>query len=198
MQDEVSQKVAGALRLNLTAAAEARWRKRYTSNAGAYDYYLKGMRSLDRRGVTRDRKPDVMNSVEMFRKAIELDPNYALAHAQLADAYAWLAVVADPDPKWLAAYREELSRAESLDSELAETRIARYELLWSSYEGFNMAEAIRVLREADKLDPTAVHQELGVLYSHVGLEGPAIREFERRSVSTTLRHRPSAFSERPR
>lgn len=179
MQDQVSQKVAGALRLKLSGEAAARWNKRYTSNPEAYEYYLKGMRSFDRRGITSDWKPELLNAATMFQRAIQLDSNYALAHARLANVYAFLAVLVDPDPKWLQAAIDELARAEALDSGLAETHIVRYELLWSHYEGFQVAEAIRQLREAAKIDPNASHSDLALLYHHVGLEEPSLREMER-------------------
>ncbi|HWQ03345.1 MAG TPA: protein kinase [Candidatus Nitrosotenuis sp.] len=179
LQDKISEQVSGALRLKLSPSEQVRFRKRYTSNPEAYEFYLKGMRSYDRRGVIKNSAPVLLEAMEMLRQAIALDPNYALARAQLASVYAYMGVLLEPDGPWIDLAHEQLRRAEALDPELPQIHVARYELLWSAQEGFRLAEAARELRIAAQLDPNAGQGELGLLYAHIGLEAAAIREADK-------------------
>jgi len=84
IQNEVAEKIAGSLSAHLTAADHKDLQKKYTENAEAYNYYLKGRYFWD------NRTPVSFDSAEYnFKKAIELDPNYSLAYAGLADLYPY-------------------------------------------------------------------------------------------------------------
>ncbi|UCE55783.1 MAG: tetratricopeptide repeat protein [Desulfobacterales bacterium] len=78
LQDEVTQKVVYALAIKLTKGEEERLTQRYTENLEAYDYTLRGLDYYFR--FTKDAHA---LALKMFEKAIELDPEYALA-------YSWL------------------------------------------------------------------------------------------------------------
>lgn len=179
IQDTVAQQVAARLRLHLNPTQQMRLAKRHTSNAVAYEYYLKGMYSLDQRGWSIDGKPQMEATIELFKQAINADPQYALAHAQLAFAYVWMAVFIELDPVWIEYARQEIRQAEALDSQLAETRVARHLILWSAYEGYQNEAAIRELLLAQQLNPSIGNLELGVIYWHNGLEDQADRALQR-------------------
>ncbi|MGH9968891.1 MAG: protein kinase domain-containing protein [Pyrinomonadaceae bacterium] len=178
IQDEVAQQVAARLRLRLNPTQQMRLAKRYTSNTAAYEYYVKGMYSLDQRGWYIEDKPQMEATIALFKQAISADPQYALAHAQLAYAYAWMAMSIEQNPVWVEYARQEIRQAEALDSQLAETHVARHLILWSAYEGFQTEAAIRELLLAQQLNPGIGHLELGVLYWHIGLEDHASRELQ--------------------
>ncbi|HJZ13566.1 MAG TPA: protein kinase, partial [Acidobacteriota bacterium] len=72
VQDDISEKIASALRLTLTKAAP----KRPTKNLQAYDYYLQGKYFSNMRY-----EDDVNQAIPLLEKAIALDPQFALAHA---------------------------------------------------------------------------------------------------------------------
>ena len=179
IQDEVAQQVAARLRLQLNPTQQMRLAKRYTSNTVAYEYYVKGMYSLDQRGWSIEDKPQMEATIALFKQAISADPQYALAHAQLAYAYAWMAIFIELDPVWVGYARQEMRQAEALDSQLAETHVARHLILWSAYEGYQTEAAIHELLLAQQLNPSIGHLELGVLYWHIGLEDQASRELLR-------------------
>ena len=86
VQDTVAQQVASRLRLQLDASQQAQLTKQYTSNPVAYEFYLKGAYNFDQR--MRDPAQMMDSTISFYKKAIEADPNFALAHAQLAYAYA--------------------------------------------------------------------------------------------------------------
>ena len=137
-QDTISQQVASRLRLHLTAAQHARLSKRPTSNALAYDYYTRGVYNYDQRGRGPAARDQNEATIELFKKALAADPNYALAHAKLAHAYAFHAVFIVPDEqeKWISLAMDEINRADAIDAQLPETHLARALVLYSNVSGF--------------------------------------------------------------
>ncbi len=86
LEAEISADLSEKLRLRLTGEEKKKLVKRYTENTEAYHLYLKG------RYFTNKRTTDwIKKGIEHFQQAIDLDPNYALAYAGLADAYSFLA-----------------------------------------------------------------------------------------------------------
>jgi eukaryotic-like serine/threonine-protein kinase len=86
LQDEIAAEISDKLRLHLTGEERQKLLKRYTDNTAAYHLYLKG------RYYVGKRTPDwIRKGIEHFQQAIDLDPNYALAYAGLAEAYGFLA-----------------------------------------------------------------------------------------------------------
>jgi serine/threonine protein kinase len=180
IQDNVAQQVASQLRLQLDPSQQARLTKRYTSNPVAYDFYLKGVFSFDQR-ITLG-KAQWEATADFFKQAIEADPNFALAHAQLAYVYAVWAVFHEPTiPLWSERAKEEINKAEALDPQLAEIHLARFQLLFSSNEGYQLEAAVREVLQARQLNPNVGHGELGYLFLHLGLEDLAARELMRGS-----------------
>ena len=179
IQDTVAQQLASRLRLRLDPAQQARLNKRSTSNLIAYEYYVRGVYNLDRRSFGKDAKPQMEATIDYFKKAIETDPDYALAHAQLANAYIWMANFIEEEAVWAERAREEINRADALDPQLAETHVARHYLLGSAYEGWQTEAAVRELLLAQRLNPNVGHVELGSIYYHLGLEDLGDRAYQR-------------------
>lgn len=179
IQDTVAQQVASRLRMRLDPAQQARLNKHSTLNLIAYEYYVRGVYSLDQRGFGDDAKPQMEATIDYFKKAIEADPDYALAHAQLANAYIWMANFIEEQAVWAERAREEINRADALDPQLAETHVARHYLLGSAYEGWQTEAAVRELLLAQKLNPNVGYVELGSIYYHLGLEDLGDRAYQR-------------------
>jgi eukaryotic-like serine/threonine-protein kinase len=86
LQEEISREISSKLRLKLSGEEKKKLIKRYTDDTEAYHLYLKG------RYYNNKRTPEwIRKGIEHFQKAIDLDPNYAVAYAGLADSYAFLA-----------------------------------------------------------------------------------------------------------
>ncbi|HSK74523.1 MAG TPA: protein kinase [Pyrinomonadaceae bacterium] len=85
--EDIAEDISEQLRLKLTGEEKKKLAKRYTKNTEAYQLYLKG-----RYFVTTKRTEEwIKKGIECFQKAIELDPNYALAYSGIAEAYGFLA-----------------------------------------------------------------------------------------------------------
>jgi tetratricopeptide (TPR) repeat protein len=178
IQDTVAQQVASHLRLQLDASQRAQLTKRYTSNPIAYDFYLKAAFAIDQR--MGDPTPHLKTAIEFFKRAIDADPNFAQAHAQLANTYLRLGVFMETtQPGWVERAKEELNRAQELDPQLAETHLARFQLLYSQFEGWQAEAAAREARLANQLNPNVGHEDLAYIYDHLGLEDLAAREIAR-------------------
>jgi tetratricopeptide (TPR) repeat protein len=94
VQEEIARAIAGALRVELTGEDEAALADRGTESIDAYNSYLLG------RYYWNKRTPDgLWSAVEAFEEAIELDPDYALAYAGLADAYSIMASYGNEAPR---------------------------------------------------------------------------------------------------
>jgi TolB-like protein/Flp pilus assembly protein TadD len=115
IQSDVAQSIAMALRAQLSAEVKERIERRPTDSLEAYDYYLKG-----REYYYRYRKQDNEHAVELFKRALELDPAYALAYAGLGDAYSQRAGRFGMEPGWLDSAIEASERAISIDPQSAE------------------------------------------------------------------------------
>jgi len=85
VQQEIVQQITDKLMLRLNGEEQTRLTKRYTDNSEAYQLYLKGRYSWNRR------PRGLLDGIKYFEQAIEKDPNYALAYSGLADCYAALA-----------------------------------------------------------------------------------------------------------
>src|SRR5437016_1730666 len=101
-QDEVVEKIVGALAVNLTYGEAKRLRRRGTASVEAYETWLRARECLNR--STRD---GVAQAKTIYRRAIELDPNFAVAHAGLT-----LALIADYVSDWAEDPAQALDEAE--------------------------------------------------------------------------------------
>jgi len=174
VEDSVAQQVASHLRLKL----DPQLARRPTANPVAYEFYLRGLHHFDQRMSLTDAQR--ASTIDFFLKAIEADPDFALAHAELANVYASYAVFGlSVDPSLADKARREIERAEALDPELAEIALARSQLLPSRYEGFQSEAAVKVILAAQKRNPTVGYGELGYLYGHLGLPDLAERALAR-------------------
>ena len=84
VQDDVTRRIVDALKVTLSPAENARLTAGGTSSMDAYDYVLRGRELL--LGKTKNRET-FEQSIKLFMRALELDPNYSKAYAALSMAY---------------------------------------------------------------------------------------------------------------
>jgi TolB-like protein/Tfp pilus assembly protein PilF len=158
VQEEIAREISENLRLKLTGAERQQLAKRPTENIKAFQYYIQGRGYISRR--TRE---DLLTAIRYFEKAIEEDPNYALAYAGLADAYGTLGFYGYISPIEGRRKEEEAARkALTLDENLAEAHAA----LGAAYMVFapcDFSLGDRELRHAIELSPS-----LALAHSYFG------------------------------
>jgi len=115
IQSEVAQAIADRLRANLTKDEKKKIEKAPTNNTEAYQYYLQGHQLSTSFWETMDTEY-FENSIAMFKKAIEIDPNYAVAHAGLADHYNTYFNYIKEDSQFIFLQNKEIERAWEIDS----------------------------------------------------------------------------------
>ena len=180
IEDKVAQRVATRLQLHIDSTQQAALNRSYPTSPVAYEFYIKGIFSLDQRGYGKEAMPQMQITIDFLKKAIEADPQYALAHAQLGFAYIWTAsFIETTEPKWADLARNEIKQAQELGPNLAETHVANAVVLWSAYGGFQTDAAIRESLLARQLNPNYSSPDLAALYGHIGLEDQAARELQR-------------------
>jgi tetratricopeptide (TPR) repeat protein len=82
LQSEVAHAITDQVRIELTPQQEARLKRARRADPEALEFYLQGIQRLN------FGNPKV--AIELFRRAIKEDPDYAPAHAGLATAYGWM------------------------------------------------------------------------------------------------------------
>ena len=87
VQDEISKSISETLKVKLTGGPQEKAKKDQPTNLEAYEYYMKGMHFIKSKFVISFQEEDFQAGVEMFEKAVEIDPSYALAYFGLGWAY---------------------------------------------------------------------------------------------------------------
>jgi adenylate cyclase len=162
IQDDIAQSITDALQMALTPKERRAIQNVATSNAGAYDYYLRGRSYM----YTMTRS-DYEHASRMFEQAIDLDAKYALAYAGLADAYAHMFRYADGSRENAEKAREASEKAVSLDPDSSEARASRGMAMFINED---YAEAEREFEKAIELNPNLfeAYYYFGLAYSSQG------------------------------
>jgi eukaryotic-like serine/threonine-protein kinase len=158
VQEEIAKQISEKLRLKLSGAEGQQLAKRPTENLKAFQYYMQGLSSAQRR--TRE---DLLTAISYYDRAIEEDRNYALAYAGLADAYANLGAYGYIAPIDGTRKTEKAAReAVALDENLAEAHAA-LALANIAFAPSNFQLGDRELRRAIELSPS-----LALAHSYLG------------------------------
>jgi adenylate cyclase len=120
IQDDIAQSIVEALQVTLTPKERRAMQYVATSNPEAYDYYLKGRQYFYAMTAT-----DFQHAIEMYNKAIELDPNYAIAFAGIADAWSHMYRFAEATQENVNKALEASETAIVLDPDSAEGHASR-------------------------------------------------------------------------
>ena len=161
LQEEIARDVAEKLRSRLTGDQQKQMARGGTANSEAYQFYAKGRYYWALRGADNIKK-----SIKYFQEAIEADPNYALAQAGLADAYAVAPGFGVMTPQQASHDGESAARrAVALDDSLSEAHAALANILASE---MHLAEAEQEYSRALRLNNNnaAAHYLYGFISLH--------------------------------
>ncbi len=142
LQDEVTQEIVRALAVKLTEAEKVRLGRASTGVLEAYDLVLRGHE--ERQRTTREGNAEARR---LFMKALELDPQYARAYAELSWTYlqSWQ-FLWSTDPESLEHAREFAERAIALNDTLVNACDALGQIyLWKKEHDRAIAQAERAV-----------------------------------------------------
>ena len=180
IQDEIAAAVVAALKVQMSGAQSASARR--TANTDAYNEYLLGKRAYRTPTVA-----SLTSSVEAFRRAVSLDPNFSAAYAALAESQLYLAAtrsqghLLNSDMEFKRAL-DDTTRAITLDSELAEGYAARGMVRIRMWDWTGAETDLSKAVELDPRDTTArrrygrVLADIGRLSEAIATERLAIKE----------------------
>jgi TolB-like protein/Flp pilus assembly protein TadD len=173
IQEQVAQQIVEALKLKLSFSEKVSLTKRQTLNAQAYDLYLRGQEQLYR--LT---KRSVEYAIQLFEKAIELDPRYAAAYAGCSSAYGQMYQLISREERFRELAQELSFKALMYDNNLPEA----YRAMGLSYFLWGkLNEATASCTKAVEIDPDdfIAHWTLGRIYFTEGKLDQALELFRR-------------------
>jgi TolB-like protein/Tfp pilus assembly protein PilF len=158
IQEEIARSIAGQLQLHLREPSDRLQTRRHSQATEAYCLYLTGRYFWNKR--TRE---GFERAIDAWQQALQIDPNYALAHAGIADAYSLLGYFGYLHPQ--DAYRrsgEAARRAIEIDDTLAEAHTSLGDV--ALHCGWQLGRCEHELATAVALEPgySRVHH----LFSH--------------------------------
>jgi DNA-binding winged helix-turn-helix (wHTH) protein/TolB-like protein/Tfp pilus assembly protein PilF len=174
IQDSISNNVVRSLALNLTSDERKQLGRHYTTNVAAYDSYLMGLYFWNKRS-----KEGLEKAIDYFGRAVQQDPNFALAYALMTDCYylqVYYGYNAASDT--IGNAKAAADRALLLDDSVAEAHVARAMVHCLKHEPRPSMES---LRHALELNPNLAmaHLRYGWSLCAFGQLNDAVREMKR-------------------
>jgi DNA-binding winged helix-turn-helix (wHTH) protein len=161
--------VAAVTRLGASESASAGTALAATTDARAYDLYIRGKVKAGSENAA-----DNAVAIQALEAAVAIDPFFAEGFAQLARAYNTRAFKFSSHSEG-KVFRENadvaVEKALDLNPDLAEAHFARGLILWTNFKGWPHEQAIKAFKRSLELNPRAdeTHHQLSMVYSHVGL-----------------------------
>jgi len=182
IQEEIARNIAHALQVTLSPQEKGALEKAPTRHVQAYDYYLRG-----RSFYYRYDKKDIEFALQLFTRAIEIDPEYALAWSGLADCWSYIYLYSERKDEVRRQAEAAGRRAVELDPESAQAQASRAVALSI---GGHREEAERGFETAVRFDPNLF--EAWYFYArHVFVNGDLERTV--RYYAEAQRVRPDDF-----
>jgi serine/threonine protein kinase/TolB-like protein/Tfp pilus assembly protein PilF len=174
IQSDISREIADKLHPRLTLSEQKQLVRHETGNSVAYELLLKG-RFYRAKGGTESRK----RAVEYFNEAINVDPNYALAYAELSFTYRILVGSGSLDPSEFTPKAEAAAlKALELDETLAD---AHFALAFLKMNAWEWTTAEYEFKRAIELNPNLARAYIGYsgYLSRIGRHDEAVAEIKR-------------------
>jgi TolB-like protein len=169
IQSEISTRIAESLQATLSPDEQERLNRMPTRSLEAYDAYLRGRQLMATRVIA-----NLQQALDEFRRAVELDPQFALAWVGVADSQMLLTQYTDaPVADTLAIREEAVERALALDPELGEAYVSLASIHDDAGRENEMEQAFRKSIELSPNYATAYH------WYAAGMVGDSLRSRER-------------------
>jgi adenylate cyclase len=172
IQDKTAEAIANALQVKLLPDTLANYKTREPKNPEAWEYYLKGMYFIDNKYSFTNKEKDFETALRMFKKALEIDQNYALAYWGLAMAYE-SCFVEKQDIKYLELMIKNCEKAYNIDANLAEAQLG---IGWAYFYKDDLDKAFQSFNQALIIAPDSLltNCHMASFISSIGLNNKAI------------------------
>jgi non-specific serine/threonine protein kinase len=145
VQDEIAQKIAAALRITLSPQEQEALSAKPTENLQAYDLYLRGRNYARRVG-----RQDMQFALQMYENAVALDPEFAVAHAAIANVCAQFYYYFERQQHWIDRAIAATRKASSIGKDAPEITCAE---AWLEFAEGRYDTAVEKIRSALARDP---------------------------------------------
>jgi serine/threonine protein kinase/cytochrome c-type biogenesis protein CcmH/NrfG len=173
LQNEVSQKIAAALKISLTDSERQLLARKPTDDLRAYDFYMHGRELLYLKG-----KRNTENAIRMFENAAAIDPGFASSYAGLAEAYSNMYEWYDGNPSWLREAIEMNQKALTLDPASLEAQFG-IAMVYFHHRRFSESKRTieKILKENSEFHPG--YLRLGMIEERSGDLDGALKYYSR-------------------
>jgi adenylate cyclase len=160
LQDRITEQIVVAVEPEIQVRERERARRKSPESLGAWELLQRGLSHF-----YRVNKTDRTEAIRLFREAVALDPEFAAAHAHIADALTRSGTIADAEDraKALASARTAAERAVSLDPN---EPVARYVLGRLHIHAGEIEMAIGEMQTAIAINPNFARGHYGVGFAH--------------------------------
>jgi non-specific serine/threonine protein kinase len=145
VQDEIAQKIASALRITLSPQEQEALSAKPTENLQAYDLYLRGRNYARRVG-----RQDMQFALQMYENAVALDPEFAVAHAAVANVCAQFYYYFERQQHWIERATSATRKASAVGKDAPEITCAE---AWVEFAEGRYEKAVEKIRSALTRDP---------------------------------------------
>lgn len=145
VQDDIASRIAAALRITLSPQEQEALAAKPTENLHAYDLYLRGRNFARRVG-----RQDMQFALQMYENAVSLDPDFAVAHAAVANVCAQFYYYFERKQEWIDRVNAATKRAIATGRDEPEIRCAE---AWLDFAQGRYDEAVAKCRSALSRDP---------------------------------------------
>nr|MBA3357727.1 protein kinase [Pyrinomonadaceae bacterium] len=178
VQDIIAQRIVEELQLKLGSDERIDLAGHATSNAAAYEEYLRGRDRVGRYIYHTVANEDIEAAIKHFQRAIALDPRFALAYCALGGCHTQRVLKGSGKFDDLARAREAFDKGLALDPRIVEARV--YMVFVNLFRGEKQKARIQIAKlRLEAPNNAGVHFVSGVLYRLDGEYDKALQSFDR-------------------
>jgi serine/threonine-protein kinase len=177
VQDTITQHIIDGLQLKLSSDEQIDLARRATTNAAAYEEYLRGRDLMGRYIYRTVANEDIEAAIKHFQRAIELDPKFALAYCGLGACYVTRLMKIAGDSNDLTRAQEAIGKGLALDSKITEARVYMVHIYLAQGEKQKARKLIAELRR-EAPNNADVHFCSGMLYRLAGEYDQALQSWD--------------------
>ncbi len=186
IESEIAQAIARQLRATLSPAEKAEIERPPTRDLSAFHFYTRGRTLLEEARTGNDAEKNFAAGIELLNEAIRRDPQFLVAHCQLAYAHSGMILFGlDNAPTRLAAANAAAAAARQLSPDSGDTHLALAYVFYAGFQYDLAREELEIARRHSPNDPrTTVFSAF--IHRRQGRWQDSTRDFERALVLDPL------------